>query len=852
MTDATRSSLHARYLALCVGVALTGCIPLAAYLMALLQLSPAQWRFLGGVTCGLFVACTSIQWALDRPLLARIAGVSRRAGAGEAQRAEICAAFAALMGLPRRALLTTVAWWSVCGGVLALAMALRFPGAPRSLPFVVLSAGVSGAVLAGILLGLGTKRLLDEPRQRLADRIDDPDERQALVREVPLRRKLLVSVTGVTLVPVVFAVWLAHVHASRPLEDFTVHRLEEQLDRAIARARSEGLPIPEAARVELAGLPTPTSAVVLDGATGALVHGSPDALYPLEIEAIRDAGGMRGDSLSLGSRNVFAWVRVPGQLVVAATPWSLVAADRPGPGWELIVLVVLAVAVPVVVAHGVASEVERAARALQHEAVRVMSGDLSRGPVFESEDELGRLFRGFSRMQRELRDTIGCIPEAADRVEATATELSAVGAQLGRVSGEQRGAIEQAASSMDRIRSEVEGVAQSARALAVSVEDSSGSISELGAIGEELEQTASRLSSQAHDVSASIEEVIRSLREVSQNTETLATATNETSASMEQIATSMQQVDANAAETARLSSRVVVAAEEGRVRVRQTNQGMEQIREATQTAESVIRSLGSRTREIGAVVSVIDDVADETNLLALNAAIIAAQAGEHGRSFSVVADEIRDLAERVLASTKEIASLIKAVQSESANAVSAIERGARSVQSGVELSNQAGVSLDEITEAARQSGARIAEIVVAVREQTKSATHVARLMERVRVGVDHIRAAGQEQDRGNEVVLRSSTVMRDVSRQVRGTTRQQARGAERIRESIEAVREVVGEVERSLRDQSTACQSAAELMTRVSSRTNTNDEAARRMNEAMRDLQEQARSLREQAARFRV
>ena len=112
---------------------------------------------------------------------------------------------------------------------------------------------------------------------------------------------------------------------------------------------------------------------------------------------------------------------------------------------------------------------------------------------------------------------------------------------------------------------------------------------------------------------------------------------------------------------------------------------MEEIREATEAAERVIRGLGARTSEIGGILDVIEDVADETNLLALNAAIIAAQAGEQGKAFSVVAEEIKELADRVLASTKEIASLIGAVQLESENAIGAIEAGSGSVRDGVEL-----------------------------------------------------------------------------------------------------------------------------------------------------------------------
>ena len=308
----------------------------------------------------------------------------------------------------------------------------------------------------------------------------------------------------------------------------------------------------------------------------------------------------------------------------------------------------------------------------------------------------------------------------------------------------------------------------------------------------------------------------------------------------------------SAEETARLSQQVVSSAESGQTKVRQTIEGMEAIREATETAESVIRSLGERTVEIGAIVDVIDDVADETNLLALNAAIIAAQAGEHGRAFSVVADEIKDLADRVLASTKEIGGLIRAVQEESGNAIGAIEQGTQSVASGVDLTAEAGVGLEEITRASRESGQRIVGIVSAVREQAKAASHVVELMERVRTGVEEIRSAAAEQDRGNEVVYRGSVTMQDVAQQVRGTTEEQARGSGRIRESIEGVREAVEQINSALQEQSAACRSAVEFLEAMHTRTRSNEQSAGRLDRVTKDLVQQAKTLREDVQRFRI
>ncbi|MEN8183198.1 MAG: methyl-accepting chemotaxis protein, partial [Myxococcota bacterium] len=290
----------------------------------------------------------------------------------------------------------------------------------------------------------------------------------------------------------------------------------------------------------------------------------------------------------------------------------------------------------------------------------------------------------------------------------------------------------------------------------------------------------------------------------------------------------------------------------GASQVRRTMEGMEAIREATQTAEGVIRSLSGRAGEIGAIVDVIDTVADETNLLALNAAIIAAQAGENGRAFSVVADEIKELADRVMASTKEIGGLIRSVQVESRSAHSAIERGMRSVQEGVGLSSQAGEALLAITGAARESGARTGEIVQAVREQSRAASHVVGLMERVRDGVDRIRGAGQEQQQGHEVVLSGTVAMREVAAQVHRTTEEQARGAGRIRDSMERVREAVAEIHRALTEQGGACGRAVDELRRVAERTESNQDSAGRMANATRELLAQAASLKDDVRRFRT
>jgi methyl-accepting chemotaxis protein len=343
----------------------------------------------------------------------------------------------------------------------------------------------------------------------------------------------------------------------------------------------------------------------------------------------------------------------------------------------------------------------------------------------------------------------------------------------------------------------------------------------------------------------------RSVGHVQESTQVLAEATFETSSSLSEMAQSMREVDGHAVETARLSGRVVELAESGRERVRRTIEGMESIRSATDSARSVIQGLSERVADIGKVVDVIDDVADETNLLALNAAIIAAQAGDQGRAFSVVADEIKDLADRVFSSTKEIAALIRSVQDESANAADAILHGAARVREGVQLSAGAGAALEEITAAARDCGERTQEIVAAVREQARATSHVGQLMERVNARVGEIRAAGVEQSRANDVVTRSAVVMREVAHQTQRTTEEQARGSARIRDGMEAVRDVVDRIHSALREQGDACRSAVSFLQQVHERTLSHDDSAQRLEDATRTLQHQVGRLRSDLEHFR-
>ncbi len=844
-----------RLLALYYGIWLPGPAVLVASLFAMLDLTGEVWIWLCSFTGG-FAALTSTM-AIKRqlsgiePITAFLSRSSEDPDADEDYRA----GYAAIMDLPRSLAMVAMVAWMSTGGMTAVSMALRFKAFGATESAIVVVAGMIAGFLAGSILFFVTKREVENIREALAAKIPDPKVRRAHLKPISLQSKFMFGAAGVAAVPMVVALVFFSVKMSSGIQDFTMRWQNDVLDGLVDELDEQELSV--ATALVLGDTPTlaaPLDITLLDfSATHAGKNGRLDAQLIAEIRDEHQIGIERGSRVSRSFGRVFSWRALEdGSVLVVSTPLRALEVAESEIWIEFAGLFTIAIAIGGVLAWLISSDVTRGLARLSTEVDRMASGDLRQGRVLDSEDEIGELSRSLGSMAESLRSTLSRIFEAVDQLEVSATGIATISEGVAAVTADQASGIQQAALSTEAIGSQVRGIADSAGVLNSSVEESSSSILELGAAGDDLNETAVTLSGKIDEVSSSMEQIVRSVSQVVESTASLSEASSETSSSMELMANSLVEVDESAEESARLSSYVVKTAESGQEKVRQTISGMDAIRLATETAEKVIQNLGGRTKEIGAIVDVIDDVADETNLLALNAAIIAAQAGEHGRAFSVVADEIKDLAERVLTSTKEIAELIGAVQEEADKAIGAIETGTESVASGVDLCAEAGVSLEEITRASRDSGERIQEILKSVRAQARAASHVVELMVKVGGGVEEIRSAAREQEHGNTVVYRSTTAMRDVAQQVRNTTEEQARGAGRIRESVEGQRAAIEQINQALQEQSAACRSAVEFIEEIFAQTRANEESARRMDLASKELLEQSAGLKEDVHRFQL
>jgi methyl-accepting chemotaxis protein len=370
--------------------------------------------------------------------------------------------------------------------------------------------------------------------------------------------------------------------------------------------------------------------------------------------------------------------------------------------------------------------------------------------------------------------------------------------------------------------------------LAARAEESSTSIQGMTQTTDQVAENMGELGVSVRESVASIEEMTFSIKEVAKNVDALSLTAEETSASMNQMDVSIDQVQSNANETARLSEEVTRDAEHGAESILKTIGEIYRIKESSQEAVAVISNLGSRIDAIGQILNVIDEVAEQTNLLALNAAIIAAQAGEHGKGFAVVAEQIKDLAERSGASTKEIADLIKTIQSESRNAIQAVERGAQNVDRGVQVSNEAERALKKILESSEKSTDMVRAIARATVEQAKGSKQVTDSIGRIAETVQQIAAATAEQARGSELIMTTGERMRGISQQVERSSQEQARGGRQVSQAIESIRAMAERLTTMHQEKGREAQNAQRVTERIATQAKEQRDALRALSERSR------------------
>ncbi len=282
----------------------------------------------------------------------------------------------------------------------------------------------------------------------------------------------------------------------------------------------------------------------------------------------------------------------------------------------------------------------------------------------------------------------------------------------------------------------------------------------------QVSETASSVASASAEISSSTEEMAAGSQEQTTQSEEIARA-------VEQMAKSIAVNSENAGETAHTAEQAKIAAEQGGKVVTDTVAEMKQIANVVRESAGTIQNLGKSSDEIGEIIGVIEHIADQTNLLALNAAIEAARAGEQGRGFAVVADEVRKLAEQTTKATKQIAGMIQQIQSDSHGAVSSMANATKQVDAGIVLADQAGASLQEIVKTSQKVTDMVTQIAVANEEQSSTSEQISKNMEAIATVTQQTASGTQQIARAAEDLNRLTETLQQLVNQFKLTSQKE-------------------------------------------------------------------------------
>lgn len=418
---------------------------------------------------------------------------------------------------------------------------------------------------------------------------------------------------------------------------------------------------------------------------------------------------------------------------------------------NIVLLLVVTVIICLGVAYFLGGQFTKRIVAFVKAMESMANGDLTAKIEYRTRDEFARLSDAYNKMSQGLRNMVEKIIIAGQRV----AEKSSL---LYREAEKTAGETEKVAGAMAQLATNNEQVVQN-------VEASVTMINELNSV--------------IGQIKGAVEEQ--------------ATGASTTNQVIKQMGHAIDEVANRAQEVANYTTQTAEAAGRGQEAIGEIVAEMERIKDSVFTTARSIQELGEQSKQIGQIIQVIDDIAEQTNLLALNAAIEAARAGEHGKGFAVVADEVRKLAERSSKATKEIADLISAIQQGTENAVRAMEENTKEVEKGSLLAREAGEALRGIIQMIEQAADQIGGISAAVEEMAASSNEA--------VGaIENLSAYTEETNAGAEEMAASSNEVVNYIQDVARLAQESSSAAERVAGSMQMLREITAGLNTAARE----------------------------------------------------
>jgi len=490
---------------------------------------------------------------------------------------------------------------------------------------------------------------------------------------------------------------------------------------------------------------------------------------------------------------------------------------------------------------------------MQGAASVISSGDLTKSIEVSGKDEIAELGSAINHMAGNLKEIISKIRNITASVSSVVSGITDSSGKVLEVADTQQKAVTETARAIEEMNNSVTSINRSAEILLGSAEDASSALAEMTMSISQVADSSDVFNRMAQDSAGSIEQMIISIREIAGSLESLSASADETASALLEVNATIREIEQSADESVKLAENVSIeASDKGMGAATAAINGMKEIKSSVGALSEVINRLGQNSEAIGSIVNVIDEIADQTSLLALNAAILAAQAGQHGAGFAVVADEIKGLAERTSLSTKEISELIRKVQAETRSSVEMASEGIDAVEKGMGLVTQVSAALKSIYSSAQVSTEMSKAIQRATTEEASVIKQITDSIKNMTEQIKLISRATQEQSKGSQLILEATEKVKDGAIHTKKATEEQLDGSKQIASMSEKVKDQSGSIAKAIGAQKDRSDQIVHSLESIQKTTKELLSASARMQQAVEALKEDSSKLLAEIQKFIV